>query len=107
MILGCSVTSVEKAVAADADGADYIAVGSMYPTPSKKTAVVIGLETLSQVRQATSRPLVAIGGITRDNAGEVIAAGADTVAVIRAVINAESSEKAARQIVAALEVKDE
>jgi len=106
MVLGCSVTSVEKAVATDADGADYIAVGSMYPTPSKEKAVIVGLETLRQVRQATSRPLVAIGGITRDNAAEVIAAGADAVAVIRAVVSAESSEEAARQIVAALEVND-
>ena len=106
MVLGCSVTSVEKAIAADADGADYIAVGSMYPTPSKETAVVIGLETLRQVRQATSRRLVAIGGITRDNAAEVIDSGADSVAVIRAVVSAESPGEAAREIVAELEVKD-
>jgi thiamine-phosphate diphosphorylase len=106
MVLGCSVTSVEQAVAADADGADYIAVGSMYPTPSKETAVVVGLETLRRVRQTTSRPLVAIGGITRDNAAEVVAAGADAVAVIRAIVSAESPEEAARQIITELEVKD-
>jgi len=100
IVLGCSVTSVEKAVAAEADGADYIAVGSMYPTPSKETAVVVGLETLRQVRQATSRPLVAIGGITRDNAAGVIAGGAG------AVVSAELPEEAARQIVAELEVKN-
>jgi thiamine-phosphate pyrophosphorylase len=106
MVLGCSVTSVEKAVTAEADGADYIAVGSMYPTPSKEKAVVVGLETLRRVRQTISRPLVAIGGITRDNAAEVIAAGADAVAVIRAVVNADFPEEAAQQIVAELEVKD-
>ncbi|UCB42433.1 MAG: thiamine phosphate synthase [Dehalococcoidales bacterium] len=107
MILGCSATSVEKAVAAEADGADYIAVGSMYPTPSKETAVVVGTEVLSQVKQTTSRPLVAIGGITRDNATEVIAAGADAVAVIRAVVGAEFPGEAARQIVAEFEVRDD
>ena len=106
MILGCSVTSVEQAVAAEAEGADYIAVGSMYPTPSKEKAVVVGTEMLSQVRQMTSRPLVAIGGITRENAAEVIAAGADAIAVIRAVVGAESPEEAARQIVSEIEVKD-
>jgi len=106
MVLGCSVTSVEKAVAVDTDGADYIAVGSMYPTPSKEKAVVVGLETLRRVRQVTSRPLVAIGGITGDNAAEVIAAGADAVAVIRAVVGAESPEEATRQIMGALEVKN-
>ena len=106
MILGRSVTSVELAVAAEADGADYIAVGSMYPTPSKAKAVVVGPEMLSQVRQATSRPLVAIGGITRDNAAEVMATGADAIAVIRAVVSADSPEEAARQIVNEIEVQD-
>jgi thiamine-phosphate pyrophosphorylase len=106
MILGCSVTSVEQAVAAEADGADYIAVGSMYPTPSKEKAVVVGTEMLSRVRQATSRPLVAIGGITKDNAAHVMAAGADAIALIRAVVSADSPEEAARQIVSEIEVKD-
>jgi thiamine-phosphate pyrophosphorylase len=106
MILGRSATSVELAVAAEADGADYIAVGSMYPTSSKETAVVVGPEMLSQVRQATSRPLVAIGGITGDTAAEVIAAGADAIAVIRAVICADSPEEAARQIVTEIEVNN-
>jgi len=106
MILGRSVTGVELAVTAEADGADYIAVGSMYPTSSKETAMVVGPEMLSQVRQATSRPLVAIGGITGNNAAEVMAAGADAVAVIRAVICADSPEEAARQIVTEIEVKD-
>ncbi len=106
MIIGCSVTSVELATVAEADGADYVAVGSMYPTPSKEKAVVVGTEMLSQVRQATSRPLVAIGGITRENATGVVAAGADAVAVIRAVICADYPEEVARQIVSEIEVKD-
>ncbi len=104
-ILGGSTTTVEQAMAAQSEGADYIAVGSMYPTQSKETAVVVGLERLRQVRQAISLPLVAIGGITRQNAPEVIAAGADAVAVINAVLGAASPEEAARQIVASLERK--
>jgi thiamine-phosphate pyrophosphorylase len=107
MILGRSVTSVELAVAAEADGADYIAVGSMYPTSSKETAVVVGTEMLRQVRQATSRPLVAIGGITGDNAAEVMAAGADAIAVIKAVVSSASPEEAARQLVNVIEVKND
>lgn len=106
MILGRSVTTVELAVTAEADGADYIAVGSIYPTPSKGTVVMVGPEMLSQVRQATSRPLVAIGGITRENAAEVVVAGADAIAVIRAVVCAGSPEETARQIVTEIEVKD-
>ena len=106
-ILGCSTTTVEQAVTAEAEGADYIAVGSIYPTISKETAKVIGLDGLRQIRQAVTLPLVAIGGITQDNAAEVIAAGASSVAVISAILQAESPEEAARQIVARLEVQSE
>lgn len=104
-ILGCSVTSLDEAIAAESDGADYIAAGSIYPTPSKETAKVIGLDRLFQIRQAISLPLVAIGGITKDNVAEVLAAGADSVAVISAVLDAESPEEAARQIVARFEAR--
>ncbi len=106
-ILGCSTTTVDQAVTAESEGADYIAVGSIYPTTSKETAKVIGLDGLRQIRQAVSLPLVAIGGITQDNAAEVIAAGASSVAVISAILQAESPEEAARQIVARLEVQNE
>ncbi|MDP2729478.1 MAG: thiamine phosphate synthase [Dehalococcoidales bacterium] len=101
-IVGGSATSVEQAVKAQSAGADYVAVGSIYPTSSKTStttpAKVVGLETLRQVREAVTLPLVAIGGITKDNTPEVIAAGADSVAVISAVLSAESPEKASREI---------
>jgi thiamine-phosphate pyrophosphorylase len=103
MLLGVSVTTVEQAKAAEGGGADYIAVGSMYPTSSKETAKVVGPERLREVRGAVSLPLVAIGGINRDNAGEVAAAGADGVAVISAILGAEDMEGAARQLVKAFE----
>jgi len=104
-ILGISVTTLDQAVAAESEGADYIAVGSMYPTTSKETAKVVGLETLRQIRQAVTSPLVAIGGITKDNAAEVMAAGADAVAVISAIIQAKVPEEAARQIVTRIEAQ--
>ena len=104
-ILGCSTRTVDQAITAQADGADYIAVGSMYPTQSKETAVVVGLERLQQIRQAVTLPLVAIGGLNKDNAAEVIAAGADSVAVISAILKAGSPEEAAREIVNRLEVQ--
>jgi thiamine-phosphate pyrophosphorylase len=101
-IIGCSTTTVEQAVAAQSEGAGYIAVGAIYPTSSKTStttpAKVVGLETLRRVKEAVNLPLVAIGGITRDNAPAVIAAGADSVAVISAVMAAESPEEASRQI---------
>jgi len=105
VVLGCSVTTLDQALDAEAQGVDYIAVGSMYPTPSKETAVVVGTDRLSEVRQRTSLPLVAIGGITGDNAAEVRAAGADAVAVISAVLGADAPEKAARRMVDRLEAE--
>jgi len=106
-ILGGSTTTAEQAVVAEAEGADYIAVGSIYPTTSKETAKVIGLDGLRQIRQAVTLPLVAIGGITKDNAAEVIAAGASAVAVISAILQAKSPEEATRQITSRLEAKSE
>jgi len=104
-ILGCSATTVDQAAAAASEGADYIAVGSIYPTPSKERAIIVGLDQLRRVREEISLPLVAIGGINQDNTTEVIAAGADSVAVISAVIQADSPEEAARQIAAKFEVE--
>jgi thiamine-phosphate pyrophosphorylase len=103
MLLGVSVTTVEQAKAAEGGGADYIAVGSMYPTSSKETARVVGLERLRKVKEAMSLPLVAIGGINKDNAREVAAAGADGVAVISAILEVEDVEGAARQLIKAFE----
>ncbi len=103
IILGCSVTTVDQAIAAESDGADYIAVGSIFPTSSKERAKVVGLERLRQIKQAVGLPLIAIGGITEDNVAEVLAAGADSVAVISAILQAEDIEEAARQIIARFE----
>ena len=106
-ILGCSTTTVEQATKAQSEGADYIAVGAIYPTSSKTStttpAKVVGLEILRQVKQAITLPLVAIGGINKDNVTEVIAAGADAAAVISAVLATEDPEKASRLIVERIE----
>lgn len=106
-IIGCSTPSRELAVAAQAAGADYVAVGAIYPTSSKMMtttpAEVVGLETLKMVKQAVSLPVVAIGGINRENVSGVIAAGADSVAVIGAVLGGESPEAAARLLTACIE----
>jgi len=76
----------------------------MYPTASKTDTHVVGLETLRQIREAISIPIVAIGGIDAKNAAEVMAAGADSIAVISAVLGAEDVEEAARQIAQNMEV---
>ena len=103
-IIGCSTKTIAAALQAQTDGADYVAVGSMYPTASKTDTHVVGLETLHQIREAISIPIVAIGGIDAKNAGEVMAAGADSVAVISAVLGAEDVEEATRQLAQSMEV---
>jgi thiamine-phosphate pyrophosphorylase len=82
-IIGVSTHSDEQVVEAEASGADYVAVGPVFRTSTKVDAeAVIGLEGVRRARALTSKPLVAIGGITRENARSVIDAGADSVAVI-------------------------
>lgn len=97
-IIGISSATVDEARQADVDGADYIAVGAIYPTQSKEDTRPAGLATLRQVRQLTKRPIVAIGGITVDNVEAVMAAGADAVAVISSVVSAPDPQEAARQL---------
>ena len=86
-IIGVSVGSVEEAVRAEQAGADYLGPGPIFPTGSKDDAApACGLEVLKAMRSYVSIPLVAIGGINRDNLEAVIANGADGVAVISAVV---------------------
>ncbi len=99
-IVGCSVNKVSQAIKAQNEGADYIAVGSIFPTPTKKDATVVGVNRLKQIRQAVSSPLVAIGGINEGNIDEVMAAGADSVAVISAVLGKEDVKGAVQRLMA-------
>jgi thiamine-phosphate pyrophosphorylase len=103
MILGGSVNTVEQAKAAEVEGVDYIAVGSVYPTESKENPKVVGLDRLREVREVVGLPLVAIGGINSDNAGEVAANGADAVAVISAILGAKDIAEAARRLINSFE----
>ena len=99
MILGISTHSVEQARAGQAEGADYVAVGSMFPTRSKAEFELVGPDLLRKLRAEIRVPLIGIGGITHDNVGEVIAAGADGVAVISAVCAADDPRAAAARFV--------
>jgi thiamine-phosphate diphosphorylase len=103
MILGLSTHSEAQAAAAQAAGADYVAVGSMFPTTTKPIQHLVGPGLARQVRPLVRVPLIGIGGITPENAAEVIAAGCDGVAVISAVGAAADPEAAARRFVAAID----
>lgn len=103
-VLGVSVANPEEARLAEAGGASYLGVGSVYATASKADAgAPIGLSGLAAVRRGTGLPIVAIGGLTADNACPVLGAGADGVAVISWVTEAADMEAAVRALRAAVE----
>ncbi len=97
-LIGISTHSLQEALAAESAGADYIGFGAMFPTGSKRVTHFTSLETLAETRQKISVPIVAIGGINRDNAPAVIDAGADAVAVISAVLSHSEPSLAAEEL---------
>jgi thiamine-phosphate pyrophosphorylase len=95
-LIGNSNALLKEARESATQGADYIAVGAMYPTTTKNDTRPAGLETLREVRKHITKPIVAIGGITLDNVKEVVKAGADAICVASAVIAQTDPEKEAR-----------
>jgi thiamine-phosphate pyrophosphorylase len=101
--VGYSTHDLAQVREADRSSADYIAFGPIFPTPSKeKPDPLVGLEGLRQARQATRKPLVAIGGITVEKVSDVLEAGADSVAVIADLLGAPDIGKRAREFLRAL-----
>jgi thiamine-phosphate pyrophosphorylase len=99
LFIGVSAGTVEEALAAQREGADYLGVGAVYPTGSKADAGdAIGLAGLLAVRQAVSIPVVGIGGIGPRNAGEVRKTGAAGIAVISAILSQPDITEAARAL---------
>jgi thiamine-phosphate pyrophosphorylase len=97
MVLGLSTHDREQAQAAQAAGATYVAVGSMFPTGTKPDVQLVGPDLVRKLRPGIRVPLIGIGGITHDNVGDVIRAGADGVAVISAVCASPDPERATRR----------
>jgi thiamine-phosphate pyrophosphorylase len=97
MLVGISTHTEEQVRAAETSCADYVAIGPVFATGTKVDAeAVVGLEGVRRARALTGKPLVAIGGITRENARSVIEAGADSVAVISGLFGVgETVEKVA------------
>lgn len=106
-IVGRSVSSVEEAMLAVFEGADYLGVGTIYATPTKPKQEVAGPGLVRDLaanfeREGVSVPWFAIGGVTLATAPEVAGAGARGFAVVRAVLDAEDPEAAARELKALL-----
>ncbi|MBD8067751.1 thiamine phosphate synthase [Bacillus sp. PS06] len=101
MLLGVSAHNIEEAIVAIEKGADYLGVGPMYETKTKADARdVMGPLMVKKMREeGIEIPIVGIGGITQDNAKEVIEAGADGVAVVSAISLAPSATEAANELI--------
>jgi thiamine-phosphate pyrophosphorylase len=96
--VGISTHNLEQFQSAAATSADYIAVGPVFATSTKANPdPIVGTEFIRQVRALTARPIVAIGGITLENAASIIKAGADSVAVISDILRARDPGGRARQ----------
>jgi thiamine-phosphate pyrophosphorylase len=101
-LVGRSVHSVEAAAQAEGDGADMVVVGPVFQTASKPDAAPVGLELVREIANGITIPVLAIGGITPENAGDVIRAGAAGVAVISAICAADDPRAAAKALVEAM-----
>lgn len=99
-IIGRSTHSLEEALVAQREEADYIAFGAVFPTSSKPPGhIVVGLEGLREVIRRVSIPIVAIGGINRSNIGSVLETGVQAVAMISALTQSENVEEETKNFV--------
>ncbi|MCQ2580281.1 MAG: thiamine phosphate synthase [Treponemataceae bacterium] len=90
MFIGVSAQTVEQALEAQKNGADYLGVGAVFPTSTKKDADAVKLETLKDICSAVEIPVVAIGGITKDNMKELKGSGIAGVALVSAIFAAKN-----------------
>ena len=97
-IIGATAKTIQQAQLAEASGADYLGVGAVFPSPTKKSAIRITNEQLNEICASVSIPAVAIGGITRDNIAQLKGSRIDGVAVVSAIFAAEDVKTAAEQL---------
>ncbi|MFC1911527.1 thiamine phosphate synthase, partial [Chloroflexota bacterium] len=106
-IVGCSITTVSQATIAQNEGVDYLAIGSVFATTTKKEAIVVGVDIVKELKRTISAPLVAIGGIKPNNVEQVVVAGADAVAVVSAVLGEKDIRDAVQKLVAEIDLAKE
>ena len=97
-IIGVSAQTVEQAIKAEKDGADYLGVGAVFPTSSKADAVEVEHATLRDICVAVQIPVVAIGGISAENVSQLAGTGIDGIAVISAIFAQDSPKLAAEEL---------
>ena len=97
-IIGVSAQTVEQAILAEKHGADYLGVGAVFPTGSKDDAEEVTFETLKAICQAVKIPVIAIGGITKDNVKDLAGSGICGIAVISAIFGQKDIEAATKEL---------
>ena len=97
-MIGCSTHSLEQAIDAQHEGADYIGFGPIFETPTKPTYQPVGLDVISEVMKRIRIPVVCIGGIAPSNIEKVVQAGARRVAVVRAIFSVDDPYRAASEL---------
>lgn len=97
-IIGVSAHTKEEALLAQAQGADYLGVGAVFPTSSKDDAESVSYETLKAICEVVSIPVVAIGGITRENLHQLSGSGVSGISVISAIYAQSDIKEAAREL---------
>ncbi|MEN6412373.1 MAG: thiamine phosphate synthase [Veillonellales bacterium] len=97
-IIGVSAATVEEAVLAEKQGADYLGVGAVFATATKTDADTVSLEELRRIKQQVTIPVVAIGGINESNVQQAMAAGIDGVSVVSAILGRDDIQQAANQL---------
>lgn len=103
MIIGATAKTIEQARIAEEEGANYIGVGAIFPSPTKKNAIRITVDDLKEITNSVSIPAVAIGGITRENMSELSGGGMKGLALVSAVFGAEDIEGECRSLKKAAE----
>ncbi len=98
LLIGKSIHSIEQALQAQSEGADYIGVGPVFPTPTKPGRNPVGLTLVRQVADTVQIPFVAIGGIDAQNIQQVLEAGAERVACVRAIFDQKDITRAAKNL---------
>ena len=98
MILGVSASTLQEAQKAVSDGADYLGVGAVFSTSTKTDADVVSMHTLSQIRKSVHIPIVAIGGINKENAPVFKAINIDGLAVVSAIISQQDIRRSSKAL---------
>jgi len=97
--IGVSARTVEEAIQAEQDGADYLGVGAIYNTTTKNDAKTIGLEGLKVIRRQISIPVIAIGGIQKEHINNIASTGANGIAVVSAITKSSNPYQSAKYLI--------